>query len=73
MQTFDEIGPDEDCCLRLRRHDDAVSVRFAGSNGEADMDIPGLDLHRVANGRITEVWLFGADQSAEDAFWGLAP
>lgn len=48
----------------------AVPVRFTGTRGDAVMDIAGIDLHRVADGRITEVWLFGADQAAEDTFWG---
>ena len=51
----------------------AVPVRFSGSQGDAVMDLAGLDLHRVTDGRITEVWLFGADQPAEDAFWDSAP
>lgn len=51
----------------------AVPVRFSGSQGDAVMDLTGLDLHRVTDGRITEVWLFGADQPAEDAFWDAAP
>lgn len=48
----------------------AVPVRFTGTNGDAVMDLGGIDLHRVVGGRITEVWLFGVDQPAEDAFWG---
>ena len=30
----------------------------------------GVDLLRVENGKIAEVWLFSEDQPAEDAFWG---
>ncbi len=36
----------------------------------ATMEMDGVDLLRVENGRIAEVWLFSADQKAEDAFWG---
>jgi len=50
----------------------AVPVRFTGTQGDTTMDLTGLDLHRVTDGRITEVWLFGHDQPAEDAFWGPA-
>jgi hypothetical protein len=48
----------------------AVPVRFTGTRGDPTMDLSGLDLHRIADGQITKVWLFGADQPAEDAFWG---
>ena len=30
----------------------------------------GVDLLRIGNGKITEMWLFSADPAAEDAFWG---
>ena len=49
-----------------------VPVRFSGTKGDDTMDQTGLDLHRVTDGRITEVWLFSCDQPAEDAFWGTA-
>jgi uncharacterized protein len=32
----------------------------------------GVDLLRIADGKVAEVWLFSADQAAEDAFWGRA-
>lgn len=48
----------------------AVPVRFTGTQGDAIMDLAGIDLHRVVDGRIADVWLFGDDQPAEDAFWG---
>jgi len=28
-----------------------------------------VDLLRIADGQIREVWLFSEDQAAEDAFW----
>ena len=30
----------------------------------------GVDLFRVADDLVAEVWLFSADQEAEDVFWG---
>ncbi|MDX3525451.1 hypothetical protein P1P75_03135 [Streptomyces sp. ID05-39B] len=34
------------------------------------MGMDGVDLLRIGNGKITEMWLFSADPAAEDAFWG---
>ncbi len=50
----------------------AIPVRFSGQRGDAAMAMDGVDLIRVEGDRIAEVWLFSADQEAEDAFWGLA-
>ena len=30
----------------------------------------GIDLFRMDDGKIKEVWLFSSDQAVEDAFWG---
>lgn len=38
------------------------------SNGQS-ISMDGVDLMKVENGKIIEVWLFSADQEAEDAFW----
>ena len=50
----------------------AVPVRFSGTRGEASMDMAGVDLLTVRDGKIVEVHLFSEDGAAEDAFWGRA-
>lgn len=48
----------------------AVPVRFVGSRTGASMDMAGIDLLTVRNGKIVEMHLFSEDGSTEDAFWG---
>lgn len=49
----------------------AVPVRFSGRRDGVDpMDMAGVDLLTVRDGRIVEVHLFSEDGPAEDAFWG---
>lgn len=49
----------------------SATVSFRASReGRADLAQHGVDVFRVAEGRIAEVWLISEDQSAEDAFWG---
>ncbi|MEV0222428.1 nuclear transport factor 2 family protein [Streptomyces sp. NPDC050704] len=48
----------------------AATIHFAGRRGDTSMAMDGLDLLRIQNGKITEMWLFSGDQNAEDAFWG---
>lgn len=48
----------------------AVPVRFSGRHTAASMDMAGIDLLTVRDGKIVEVHLFSEDGSAEDAFWG---
>ncbi|MGA9874072.1 MAG: nuclear transport factor 2 family protein [Rhodococcus sp. (in: high G+C Gram-positive bacteria)] len=48
----------------------AASIHFSGSRGEQSMAMDGVDLLRITDDKITEVWLFSADAAAEDAFWG---
>jgi ketosteroid isomerase-like protein len=48
----------------------AAAVRFAAQRDGTTMAIDGVDLLRVEGDGIAEVWLFTADQQAEDAFWG---
>lgn len=48
----------------------AAYIHFTGRRGDTSMAMDGMDLLRVHNGKITEMWLFSGDQSAEDAFWG---
>lgn len=48
----------------------AVPVRFSGNRADASMDMAGVDLLTVRDGKIVEVHLFSADAASEDAFWG---
>jgi ketosteroid isomerase-like protein len=50
----------------------AVPVRFSGQREDASMDMSGVDLLTVRNGKIVEVRLFSEDGRAEDRFWGHA-
>lgn len=45
-------------------------IHFTGRRGDTSMAMDGVDLLRIQNGKITEMWLFSSDQTAEDAFWG---
>ena len=44
-------------------------IRFSGKNGDKTIDMNGIDLFEVVNGKIVQVWLFSEDQTAEDLFW----
>ena len=48
----------------------AVPVRFTGTRVGASMDMAGVDLLTVRDGKIVEVHLFSEEAAAEDAFWG---
>ena len=48
----------------------AVPVRFAGRRDDATMDMSGIDLLSITEGKIVAVQLFSADGDAEDVFWG---
>ncbi|MFC0622485.1 nuclear transport factor 2 family protein [Kribbella deserti] len=48
----------------------AASVRFTGQRDGATLNGDGIDLLRIADGKIVEAWLFTEDQDAENAFWG---
>ncbi|WP_445995951.1 nuclear transport factor 2 family protein [Okibacterium fritillariae] len=48
----------------------AVPVRFTGRREDASMDMSGVDLLTVRDGKIVEMHLFSEDGAAEDAFWG---
>jgi ketosteroid isomerase-like protein len=50
----------------------AAPVRWTAKRSGAEMDCVGVDLMRVADGKVAEVWLFTADPAEEDAFWGQA-
>ncbi|MER6134335.1 nuclear transport factor 2 family protein [Streptomyces sp. NPDC001815] len=48
----------------------SATIRFSGRRDNASMSMNGVDLLRIADGRITEMWLFSEDPATEDAFWG---
>jgi ketosteroid isomerase-like protein len=48
----------------------AASVHFTAERDGLKLAQNGVDLWQVADGKIVEVWLFSADQPAEDEFWG---
>lgn len=48
----------------------ASPVRFTAKKGKREMDMTGLDLFEVKEGKITQVWIFSGDQQIEDDFWG---
>jgi len=35
-----------------------------------ELNMNGIDLFRIEDGKIKEVWLFSSDQADEDSFWG---
>ncbi|MEQ8472328.1 MAG: ester cyclase [Marinoscillum sp.] len=47
-----------------------MPVRFSGTNEGRNIDMTGVDLFEVKDGKIVKVWLFSDDQKAEDEFWG---
>lgn len=48
----------------------AAGIHFTGRRDDSSMSMDGVDVLRVQDGKIVEMWLFSADQAAEDAFWG---
>lgn len=48
----------------------AIEIEFSGQREGAALDQPGIDLLRVQDGKIVEVWLFSSDPAQEDMFWG---
>ena len=48
----------------------AVPVRFTGAHAQGSMDMSGIDLLTIRDGKIIEVHLFSEDGQAEDIFWG---
>jgi uncharacterized protein len=47
----------------------AAAIHFHARRGTEQIAMDGVDVLRVLDGQIVEVWLFSADQSSEDAFW----
>ena len=35
-----------------------------------ELNMNGIDLFRIEDGKIKEAWLFSSDQAEEDSFWG---
>jgi limonene-1,2-epoxide hydrolase len=56
--------------LMMNSHLVAMPVRFSAKIESRSIDMNGIDLYEVENGKITQVWLFSGDQSKEDDFWG---
>lgn len=48
----------------------AIEIEFAAQHDGKKLDQPGIDLLRIADGKIVEVWLFSSKPEQEDAFWG---
>ncbi|MES2610613.1 MAG: nuclear transport factor 2 family protein [Pseudomonadota bacterium] len=48
----------------------AVSIRFCGDREGASLDQVGMDLLRIQDGKVAEVFLFSSDPAQEDRFWG---
>ncbi|KRA82904.1 nuclear transport factor 2 family protein [Altererythrobacter sp. Root672] len=49
----------------------AVTLQFSATAAGKAMSMAGIDVLRIENGKIQEVWLFSDDQAAEDAFWSV--
>lgn len=47
----------------------ASPVLFTAKSGHRKLDMTGIDLFEVKDGKITQVWLFSDDQEKEDEFW----
>ncbi|NLU95549.1 nuclear transport factor 2 family protein [Chitinophaga sp. Ak27] len=47
-----------------------MPVRFSGTIDDRSINMTGVDLFEVNEGKITGIWLFSDDQEAEDVFWG---
>ncbi len=48
----------------------AATIHFTATRDDLKLGQDGIDLLKVADGKIVEVWLFSSDQPAEDEFWG---
>lgn len=47
-----------------------MPVCFSGTIDDRSINMTGVDLFEVNEGKITGIWLFSDDQEAEDVFWG---
>ncbi|MGJ4931550.1 nuclear transport factor 2 family protein [Bradyrhizobium sp. HKCCYLS2038] len=48
----------------------AIEIEFSARREGATLNQPGIDLLRIVDGKIVEVWLFSSDPEQEDKFWG---
>jgi len=48
----------------------SVIINFSGQRDGTSMSMAGVDLLKIQDGKIKEVWLFSEDQDAENKFWG---
>lgn len=46
-----------------------ATLHFSASKPGKSISMDGVDLMKIQNGKIKEVWLFSGDQDAEDEFW----
>ena len=49
----------------------AASVVSLAEREEQKLNDPGIDLFRIENGKIQEVWTFAEQQESEDKFWEI--
>ena len=49
----------------------SAPVRFSALCEGKSLDMTGIDLYEVKDGKIINVWLFSEDQNQEDDFWGV--
>ncbi|WP_373436380.1 nuclear transport factor 2 family protein [Metamycoplasma equirhinis] len=47
----------------------AASVVSLANKDQAQLNNPGIDLFKIENGKILEVWTFSEFQAQEDEFW----
>ncbi len=47
----------------------SATLHFMAERPDRKLSMDGVDVMRIAGGKIKEVWLFSGDQAAEDAFW----
>ena len=47
----------------------SATLHFMAERPDRKLSMDGVDVMRIADGKIKEVWLFSSDQAAEDAFW----
>lgn len=48
----------------------AANVTFVAEHSNGDkLDMSGIDLFKIENSQIQEVWLFSSEQAIEDNFW----
>ncbi|MCC9074376.1 nuclear transport factor 2 family protein [Flavobacterium sp. F-65] len=44
-------------------------IQFSAESGNKTVDMKGIDLFEVVDGKIINVWLFSENQHLEDEFW----